>query len=124
MSTVALFCTLHIPVKVRKDSTIGELDKAIKDQVASQDFTLWKINIIDRDKILQLSFSETRSVEKIYAKETGKCIADESFKHMHLTIEPPRSTDTSQEVPKIREPLTVVQNQIEVDKKEPVPLAN
>src|SRR5438128_2170960 len=119
MSTVALFCTIHIPVEVRKDATVGELDKAIKEQIASQDFTLWKVNMIDdRDKnILQLNFDEARSVEKIYT------IAGESFEHMHLVIEPPGFTGTSQEVLKIREP-TVVRNQIEVDKNESVPLAN
>ncbi len=52
------------------------------------------------------------------AKKIGKCFANESFEHL---VE---FTGTSQKMLKIREPLTVVRNQIEVNKNEPVPLTN
>src|SRR5438270_5829254 len=103
-SSIVLFCT--IPVKVKKDATIIELEKAIRKDfkhVAHNSFMQWKV---DKD-ILQLDFKD-ESVAKVFTKEIRNFNADESFDYMNLVIEPPEFTGKSQEVLKFEEPLKVI----------------
>ena len=105
------------PVHIDGNSLVGDLKKVIKAEnaqtfanVDAKDIKLWKVSIPDDQDDLLSNLSLQDKDELLATRDIGDYWTEKPLKkHIHVLVEPPETTATSDEVLELRKQLASMQ---------------
>jgi hypothetical protein len=122
--SITLFCLVKgnttanaFEVDIEKDKSVSHLKKVIKaekapefDNFPADKVKLWKVEIRDDQDDLLSNLSLQDQVELLATRDIGDYWSEKPPKrYIHVLVEPPASTATSDEVLKLREEVASLQ---------------